>query len=238
MGIRIREESGFGLLELLIAMVVLNVGLFAVVGVFNGATVAMGRASTISAATAVADKQMEIYRSLQNCAIWLDPSSFPTINSGSPYQADTSSYMNVYAFNPGPPLPINFTPAPVPFFDNSQNDPTFRGTQPWATSATSSVLYTQWSGDIPTSCTPTPGVTPPTPATLAIQNIKGPNGLSYLVYTYIVLIQSRSKPNILVGQAGYFQGAYAKQLTVVVRDPRTPAKILARETSLFDPLNG
>jgi len=59
MGIRIREESGFGLLELLIAMVVLNVGLFAVVGVFNGATVAMGRASTISAATAVADKQME-----------------------------------------------------------------------------------------------------------------------------------------------------------------------------------
>ena len=39
-----------GLIELLIAMVILNIGLFAVVSVFSGATMAMGRAATVSAA--------------------------------------------------------------------------------------------------------------------------------------------------------------------------------------------
>ena len=36
MGIRLRDESGMGLIELLIAMVILNIGLFAVVSVFSG----------------------------------------------------------------------------------------------------------------------------------------------------------------------------------------------------------
>jgi type II secretory pathway pseudopilin PulG len=80
---RFRDESGFGLLELLVALVLLNVGLFAVLGAFNGATVAISRAGTISSATAVADKQMEIYRGLQNCAVWLDPASFPVRTRGA-----------------------------------------------------------------------------------------------------------------------------------------------------------
>jgi type II secretory pathway pseudopilin PulG len=210
-----------GLLELLIAMVVLNVGLFAVVGVFNGATVAIGRAATISSASAVADKQMEIYRSLQNCAIWLDPASFPTLNSGSAYQADTTSYTNVYAV---PSVPVSF-------FDKSVSVDS-QGMLAWSTSSTSSALVVPWNGDIATSCAPTAGVTPPTTATQAIQNVPGPDGTSYPVYTYIILAQ----PEGTAG--GAYTGTWVKQVTVVVRDPRNTAKILARETSLFNSILG
>jgi type II secretory pathway pseudopilin PulG len=245
-----------GLIELLIAMVILNVGLFAVVGVFNGATVAMSRAATISAATAVADKQIEIYRSLSNCAIWLDAdpadtvggaagmtaatatNTFPVKGSGSLYEADTSSYTNSFATS-GPP---NYTPAPAPvtFFDKSAG-PNGMGILPWATSATTTAV----SPSVPPSCTPSapppPGTvltgaqlsdtsTPPWPAIRAVQQIAGPDGVKYWVYTYIIIVQANYGATL--------DGAFMKQVTVVVRDPVNQAKVLARQTSLFDPLMG
>ncbi len=59
---RLRREEGFGLVELSIALVVLAVGLLVLVGAFGSGYVALNRASTVSAATALADKQMEAYR--------------------------------------------------------------------------------------------------------------------------------------------------------------------------------
>jgi type II secretory pathway pseudopilin PulG len=215
---RLRDETGMGLIELLIAMVILNVGLFAVVGVFNGATVAIARAATISSATAVADRQMEIYRSLQNCSIWLDTTNstagqaFPAIGSGSPYQADTKSYTNPY------------TGSPVAFLDKSASV-SAQNLQPWATTSTSSILIgSAWSGDIPTTCQQV-GATPPTTATTAVQDLAGPDGKLYTVDTYIIIVQPPA-------------GRYVKQVTIVVRDQLTPTKILARETSIFNPMSG
>ncbi len=236
-----------GLIELLIAMVILNVGLFAVVGVFNGATVAMSRAATISAATAVADKQIEIYRSLTNCAIWLDAdpndtsagamganatNTFPVKGSGSIYEADTSSYTNSFATTGSP----NYTPAPAPvtFFDKSAG-PNGMGILPWATSATTAAV----NPSVPPTCYPSGGTsastlsdtsTPPWPAVRAIQQIAGPDGVKYWVYTYIIIVQ----PNY----GATSDGAFMKQVTVTVRDPVNQAKVLARQTSLFEPLMG
>jgi hypothetical protein len=48
--------------ELLIALMVLNVGIFATVAAFNGGALALRRSSHVSAATALADKQMEAFR--------------------------------------------------------------------------------------------------------------------------------------------------------------------------------
>jgi type II secretory pathway pseudopilin PulG len=208
--ISLRDESGFGLLELLIAMVILNIGLFAMVGAFNAASVGIARAADVSAATAVADKQMEIYRSLQDCALWLDAASFPVKNSGSAYQADTKAYTDTV------------TNSPVAFFDKSAT-PTNQALLPWATSATSSASNVPWNGDIPSSCTLSAGVTPPTTATQAIQTIAGPDGATYPVYTYIILTQPTG-------------GTYVKQVTIVVRSPRLTSKILARQTSVFNPI--
>jgi type II secretory pathway pseudopilin PulG len=59
---RLRESSGFGLVELLIALMVLNVGIFATVAAFNSGVLTLRRASHVSAAAALADKQMEAFR--------------------------------------------------------------------------------------------------------------------------------------------------------------------------------
>jgi Tfp pilus assembly protein PilV len=61
---RARAEDGFGLIELVMAMVVLNIGILAIVASFNSGAVALRRASHISTASALADQQMEGYRAL------------------------------------------------------------------------------------------------------------------------------------------------------------------------------
>jgi Tfp pilus assembly protein PilV len=75
---RVREESGFGLVELLIAMTVLIVGITALVAAMSSGFVAVKRAADESTAAAVADKQMEAYRALPNCAIYLADATIPT----------------------------------------------------------------------------------------------------------------------------------------------------------------
>jgi type II secretory pathway pseudopilin PulG len=222
---RLRDESGFGLLELLIAMVVLNVALFATITAFNSSTVAIARSARVTAATAVADKQMEIYRSLQNCAIWLDPTSFPSTTGGTAddvlYRADTNAYS--YA--------QNGSKQTVAFFDKTQSTAA-QGQLAWATSSTSQAVNAPWNGDIPTSCTPTAGTTPPTAATKAEQTIAGPNGTLFPVFTYIIIDQPAAASGTLAGST------YVKQVTVVVRDPTRHSRVLARETTVFNPLTG
>jgi Tfp pilus assembly protein PilV len=44
---RAREESGFGLLELLMAMVMLNVGILAIVAAFSSGNAALARANRL-----------------------------------------------------------------------------------------------------------------------------------------------------------------------------------------------
>src|ERR1051326_4537707 len=84
---RVHGEAGFGLIELLISMVILQIALLAIVGAFGAGSVALGRASKLSTATALADQQMELYRAMPYDAIGLDTANAPT--SGS-YISDTS----------------------------------------------------------------------------------------------------------------------------------------------------
>jgi type II secretory pathway pseudopilin PulG len=222
---RLRDESGFGLLELLIAMVVLNVALFATITAFNASTVAIARSAKVTAATAVADKQMEIYRSLQNCAIWLDPTSFPATSGGSADDALYRGDTNAYSYTQ------NGVKQTVSFFDKSQSSAA-QAQLAWATTATSQAVNAPWNGDIPTSCTPTAGTTPPTAATQAEQTIAGPNGALYPVFTYIIIDQPTAPSGTVPGST------YVKQVTVVVRDPVIHKRVLARETTVFNPLSG
>lgn len=59
---KLRAEDGIGLVELLIALLVLNVGIFATLGAFASAATTLRRASHISTAAAVADRYMECFR--------------------------------------------------------------------------------------------------------------------------------------------------------------------------------
>jgi type II secretory pathway pseudopilin PulG len=98
---RVREESGFGLVELLIAMTVLVVGITALVAAMSSGFVAVKRAADESTAAAIADKQMEAYRALPNCAIYLDNGTIPP---SGPYTTDVA-----YTGTPPAPPPVPIT---------------------------------------------------------------------------------------------------------------------------------
>jgi type II secretory pathway pseudopilin PulG len=210
--LRAREEKAFGLIELVIAMVMLNVGILALVATFQSGALAIGRSAYSSNATVVADKTMEVYRALQNKAIYLSaPASGGSDVSGYPngipnststwytkYQGDTAAYGGVAYYN---------------YTSPSTNSPL------WVTDSTTGTGYVpiaaSSSAVLPSGLVPDP--------TKAVQMVVGPDGQSYPVFTYIIMV----KPN---GTSGY-----VKQVTVVVRDPRNSTLILARQSSLFDP---
>ena len=69
---RLRTEEGFGLVELMISLVVLNVGILAIVAAFNGGALALLRATETSTASVLGDKQMELYRAITYAAVSLN----------------------------------------------------------------------------------------------------------------------------------------------------------------------
>ncbi len=87
---RIRSEQGFGLVELLIAMTVMNIALMAIVAALTSGSVAVARAGKITAATTIADAQMETYRALTSKDIGLDTSAFGGLDSV--YKNDVACY--------------------------------------------------------------------------------------------------------------------------------------------------
>jgi type II secretory pathway pseudopilin PulG len=83
----LRREGGFGLVELLISMTMLNIGLLAVVAAFSSGIVSLDRASRITTAAVLADGQMELYRAIKYTAIQLDATTIPSV---TPYTTDTA----------------------------------------------------------------------------------------------------------------------------------------------------
>jgi prepilin-type N-terminal cleavage/methylation domain-containing protein len=98
------DQQGFGLIELLIAMLILNVGLLAIVASFNAGIITLGRASRITTAAVLGDQQMELYRAIQYDSIRLASGSIP---AGAPYTTDpayNASQITTPACS-GPPYP-------------------------------------------------------------------------------------------------------------------------------------
>src|SRR5438132_14201350 len=88
--VRLRSERGFGLIELLMAMVMLNIGILAIVAAYNSSIFALNRASRVSTAAALADSQMELYRALTYDAVGSTRTAFPastTPTSATPRSA-------------------------------------------------------------------------------------------------------------------------------------------------------
>lgn len=88
---RARSEEGFGLIELMVSMVMLNVGILAIVAAFNSGAIALRNAGEVSTASVVADKQMELYRALLYAQIAVDSTSLATANADATYQCDRAN---------------------------------------------------------------------------------------------------------------------------------------------------
>ena len=104
------------MLELLMAMVMLNVGILAIVGAFSSGNVALARASRISTASTLANKQMEVYRGLKYDNIVFITPEWNSATADSTYTSDTVYQQNMAS--PAPPkalVPTMTTcPANVP----------------------------------------------------------------------------------------------------------------------------
>lgn len=208
---RLAEEKGFGLIELVVAIFMLNIGILALMGAFNSGALALRRSAATSNGTAVADKMMEVYRDLKNCGIYLTggtgndvsgmPNGIPNSTSTfyTAYHGDTAAYANVAYFN-------NTTPSSTPLWVSDAP----------IQSPYSPTIPASSSNCLPTGLTTSTGIDP----TKAVQQVTGPDGQSYTAFTYIVIVQP---------------SGYAKQVTIEVFNPHQPTQVLARESSIFDP---
>ncbi len=91
----LRTEDGFGLIELMISLVMLNVGILALLAAFNSGTLAIQRASQTATASTLAEKQMELYRAQIYANVALDAAVTATASGGP---GDTT-YMGDPAFD-------------------------------------------------------------------------------------------------------------------------------------------
>ena len=92
---RLRAEEGFGLVELMISLDVLNVGILAIVAAFSSGNAALARASQVSTASALANKQIESYRGLIYDNILFITSEWNAAIADSTYKADTAYTTNM-----------------------------------------------------------------------------------------------------------------------------------------------
>ena len=108
---RVSSEQGFGLVELLISMIMLNVAILALVAAFQSGAVALQRAGKLSTAAALADIQMEKYRALKYDVIALDVNSVNAVPTTDVYRTDTAySVSQITTTCTGTPLPNECLP--------------------------------------------------------------------------------------------------------------------------------
>jgi type II secretory pathway pseudopilin PulG len=97
-------EAGFGLIELLIAMLILNIGLLAIIAAFNSGIITLSRAGRVTTAAVLAEQQLELYRAITYSSIRLAPATIP----GSPPYTTDPAYSASQITTPacsGPPYP-------------------------------------------------------------------------------------------------------------------------------------
>lgn len=101
MNLRLRAQEGFGLVELMISLAVLNVGLLAILAAFSSGGLALQRASQTANATVLADKQMELYRGVRYNAIGITLAT----STDATYQGDPACISPPGCSNVGPTSP-------------------------------------------------------------------------------------------------------------------------------------
>ena len=89
---RLRREDGFGLIELITALVILNIAIFALFAMFQAGVLSISRAGRTSTAAVLAEKQLELYRSLLYQNIGLEASLVTAAGSDAVHTSDTAEW--------------------------------------------------------------------------------------------------------------------------------------------------
>ena len=78
---RLRDEQGFALVEMLIAIVVINIGLLAILLSLTSGMTTLRRSAETSTASAIADRQLERYRAVAFTSVYLDTTALAATDS-------------------------------------------------------------------------------------------------------------------------------------------------------------
>ena len=251
---RARNEGGFGMIELLAAMTVMLIGIFAVFGVFQAGIVQIRRASTVTTAAALADSEMEKFRAIKYDSIGLANTDVDTVVGGSYgstytgqsfYKTDTAGTATLAS--PGitttsqttvPVTSITGFPSSGPFLVKIDNEYMLindRSTGTWS-------LYQSADRGLlgSTAATHSAGATVywiqrvnvaacgSSPCTTAVptKTVTGADGRSYKVDTYITWKQ--------ITNSGSTAGRLVKLVSIVVRDNASPYRVWAKVSASFD----
>lgn len=109
---RLRSERGFGLLELVVAVVVLNVGLLALLAALQNGVASVRRSSRLSTAAALADSQLERYRALPFASVALDATRAAAVDAA--YRADLAAGAALVTRDCGGVLSADCLPTQLP----------------------------------------------------------------------------------------------------------------------------
>jgi type II secretory pathway pseudopilin PulG len=194
---RVGSQSGQGLVEMFIALVMLAIAIGALIAVLTAGAVSLQRSDQKGTALTIADRQLELYRTFSYAGVKL----VHTLPGGGTTYATAHS---LDATIPPATACANGTFTPIPpclVVDNTNGETA--------------------SCPVTAACTPS-------------QTVTGPDHRTYEIDTYITYYNPPS------GGTGSTPGGVAhgaKQVLVVVRDPtRSGVPILARDSSIFQPL--
>jgi Tfp pilus assembly protein PilV len=104
---RVRTEAGFGLIEMLAAIVVIDIAILTMLLALNSGMVSLRRSAELSTASVLADKQMEQYRAGTYSSIYLDTTSLASVDAT--YTGD-SAYSATQVNQTCSPLAARCTP--------------------------------------------------------------------------------------------------------------------------------
>jgi Tfp pilus assembly protein PilV len=251
---RARSEGGFGMIELLAAMTVMLIGIFAVFGVFQAGIVQIRRASTVTTAAALADSEMEKFRAIKYDSIGLANTTVDTVVAGaygstytgqSFYKTDTAgtatltgSGITSTSQTTVPVTSVTGFPSAGPFLVKIDSEYMLindRSTSTW------SLYQTADRGLLgSTAATHTAGATiywvqrvnvaacGTSPCTTAVptKSVTGADGRSYKVDTYVTWKQ--------ITNSGTTAGRLVKLVSIVVRDNASPYRAWAKVSASFD----
>lgn len=241
------------MIELLAAMTVMLIGVFAVFAVFQAGIVQIKRASTIGTAAAIADSQIEKFRAIRYDSIGLANSDVDAVVAGSYgstytsetfYKTDsaattsltgamTASQLTV----PVPSSPSGW-PTAAPFIIKIDSELILvsdRSATPWTVRIAAERGYLGT-----TAASHSSGATvywvqranvvacgsSPCTTAVATKSVTGADGRSYKVDTYVTWKQ--------ITNSGTTTGRLVKLVSVVVRNSTSPYKVWARVSSSFD----
>ena len=243
----LRRESGFGLVEMLCALVVLSVGVLAVIAMFESGVKQLRRASTVTTAGAIAESQMEKFRELKFESLGVPDSlaagADATYKGDPAFRADTTPTTTLAAALSASATSLTVTsasgfPAVAPFRVKLGSEIVLvsrgAGTTQWTvtramdgTVAGSYAAGTSlvWKQRVAVAACGSPPCTTIVPTA----TVPGADRRSYRVDTYATW------RTIDTGAA---TGRQVKVMTVVVRDSQSPAKVWARASSSFDEATG